>query len=399
MNYTVHPAAECLPMVTGKEFDELVASIKANGLRYPIILLGNQIIDGRNRLAACKAAGVTPYYKEEPIKDPVQWVIDTNLTRRHLTTRQKAAIAADMADLTHGGNRKSENIKGSNDPLKEGGSNEPPSMSTKAAADKMGVSTASVKRAKQVKREDPAAHEAAKRGEKSRKAQKVGTGKKPDPAFRVPSQKSVMEELGLKTAAFKYEFQTYKYNNRNSIRVGAEWWEMTEAQYQGFIQWFKEKPAPKQPEAVSIDPADYLAKLNKMLPKRAMDKLRTPTPGGLPSPSYLAFMRSRDVVEKQIIGMVQKDQRQVLRAMAAIIDYEEEVFKHTVSDRNKELEKQLYHEIKRYRDGNVKPTGAITLKEDERIRGLLHPDRTTSASEKQKYDLAFKSYARLTEVK
>ena len=44
----------------------------------------------------------------------------------------------------------------------EGGSNEPP-LSNEQAAELMGVSTASVKRAQKVMREDPEAHQAAKR--------------------------------------------------------------------------------------------------------------------------------------------------------------------------------------------------------------------------------------------
>lgn len=158
---TIHPAAELFPLIDGADFDALVLDIKTNGLIEPIILLGNQIIDGRNRLRACEAAGLTPRYREVNGIDPTQYVVSRNLHRRHLTTAQRAAIAAELANQQHGGDRKSEVIKGSKDPLiKES------ATSIEDAAQLLKVSTASVKRAKQLLRNDPSAHAAVKRGEK-----------------------------------------------------------------------------------------------------------------------------------------------------------------------------------------------------------------------------------------
>jgi hypothetical protein len=92
-----HPLAALFPLMQGREFDELVADIKANGLLEPIWLHGGQILDGRNRWRACEAAGI----KDPPTRvydgdDPLIFVLSMNLRRRHLTEAQKAVLALDI---------------------------------------------------------------------------------------------------------------------------------------------------------------------------------------------------------------------------------------------------------------------------------------------------------------
>jgi ParB-like chromosome segregation protein Spo0J len=101
MTYPIHPLAKLFPAIDGAEFDVLVASIKANGLRDPITIHECAVLDGRNRQRACKAAGVDATY--EPLDsdaDPLQFVLDRNLIRRHLTADQKRDLIAKLLKAT-----------------------------------------------------------------------------------------------------------------------------------------------------------------------------------------------------------------------------------------------------------------------------------------------------------
>lgn len=106
MSYPVHKLAEIFPAIGGKDFDALVASIKANGLRDPITIYEDAILDGRNRQRACDLAGVDAIYEPLPDDaDPLQFVIDKNLNRRHLDESQRAMAAAKFATLKQGDNQ------------------------------------------------------------------------------------------------------------------------------------------------------------------------------------------------------------------------------------------------------------------------------------------------------
>ncbi len=98
---SVHPAAELFPLMEGEEFQALVEVIRARGLKHPIVTLGGQVLDGRNRERACAEAGVEPRYVEVDLNGdgPVEYVLGENLHRRNLNPSQKAAIAAKAMPL------------------------------------------------------------------------------------------------------------------------------------------------------------------------------------------------------------------------------------------------------------------------------------------------------------
>jgi ParB-like chromosome segregation protein Spo0J len=134
--YPIHPAAELFPMMSVAEFEALKADIKEHGLRESIVFWKNMLVDGRNRLKACEELGIEPdecELMEET--DPVAWVISHNLHRRHLSESQRAMVAAKVAKMTHGGDRKND---------------QEDNCTLEQAASMMKVSDGSIKRAKNV---------------------------------------------------------------------------------------------------------------------------------------------------------------------------------------------------------------------------------------------------------
>lgn len=120
-----HPLANIFPLIEGAEFAELVADVRKHGVIDPIILLGQKILDGRNRYRAAVEAKVLPadlnqvtaaqlkYVKQfvpigapEPSHDELlAFVISKNLHRRHMDISQRSMAAADAETLRHGVNQ------------------------------------------------------------------------------------------------------------------------------------------------------------------------------------------------------------------------------------------------------------------------------------------------------
>lgn len=106
----IHPAADMLPRLTDDELADLAADIGENGQRDPVVAWTDEtgkrwLLDGRNRLAACRIAGVEPRIAEatvEKIPQPFAFVISKNLNRRHLS---KGQIAVALALLEPEGKR------------------------------------------------------------------------------------------------------------------------------------------------------------------------------------------------------------------------------------------------------------------------------------------------------
>lgn len=93
-----HEYADAFPMASDEELEELAASISAVGLIHPIVLTPKgEVLDGRNRLAACEKAGVEPTFetRDGDDDDYKEFVIGANTTgRRESMTVQIAAVSS-----------------------------------------------------------------------------------------------------------------------------------------------------------------------------------------------------------------------------------------------------------------------------------------------------------------
>lgn len=95
----VHPAADVWPMLTSDELDSLAASIREVGLLQPIVtwIDGDNkkwLLDGRNRLEACRRADLKPTETLYKGDDPGLYVLGANEHRRHSTPSQRAMAVA-----------------------------------------------------------------------------------------------------------------------------------------------------------------------------------------------------------------------------------------------------------------------------------------------------------------
>ena len=103
-----HAIAELFPMMEGEALDALADDIGKHGQREDIVLLDGAILDGRNRYRACAMAGVAPRFRDFTGDDALAFVLSLNLTRRHLNESQRAMVAARLATMQHGGDRRSD---------------------------------------------------------------------------------------------------------------------------------------------------------------------------------------------------------------------------------------------------------------------------------------------------
>lgn len=134
----LHPLCHLFPPMLPEQFAGLVENIRGSFQREPIVIFEGKILDGRHRYKACVEIGIEPKFVtfEGTPQDAIDYIVATNMTRRHLDESQRAMIAAKLATMKSGRQSRT----GSNGPL----------VSNSQAAGRLNVGSSSVKRAKKV---------------------------------------------------------------------------------------------------------------------------------------------------------------------------------------------------------------------------------------------------------
>jgi ParB-like chromosome segregation protein Spo0J len=169
-----HPVAGLFPMLEADDFAALVEDIRLHGVREPIVRhRDGRVLDGRNRLLACRQLGVPCPERsfEGDDSDVLSFVVSMNLHRRHLDASQRAMIAGELANLGEGRPPKSRQIC---------------PVSQSQAAGLLSVSSRSVRDAVKVRREGvPELVRAVKQGRLSVSRAAAATKRTPEQQRRI----------------------------------------------------------------------------------------------------------------------------------------------------------------------------------------------------------------------
>ena len=154
----LHPYSRLFPEMDPEEFSGLVDDIKNYGLRLPILVLDGRILDGRHRHRACLLANVPARFEEfqGTEEEALQYVLSSNLHRRQLSVSQKAAVALELLPLLEEAAEKR---------MRAGLKTENAGGSAEQAAQLVGVSRASVVRAKFLQENSPELFEQVRQGD------------------------------------------------------------------------------------------------------------------------------------------------------------------------------------------------------------------------------------------
>jgi ParB-like chromosome segregation protein Spo0J len=94
-----HPLAARFRLMDGEEFNRLIEDVREHGVREPIVMFEDKILDGRNRKRAAQLAE-----RDFPVRDfdperegsPEAFVISCNVHRRHLSLDEKRELLGEL---------------------------------------------------------------------------------------------------------------------------------------------------------------------------------------------------------------------------------------------------------------------------------------------------------------
>ena len=190
-----HPIADVWPMMQEDQLQELAADIKKNGLIQPVWLYQGMILDGRNRWAACKIAGVDPKTKEYTGDEPTCFAVSLNDRRRHMNKGSLAAVAAELEPFFAEDAKRRQKLsikardeKGRATPvmaiLPQVVQEKPAPVARNEAAKSVGVGERYVQDAKKIRTEAPEVFQRLKAGKMTLQDAKREVAKKPTDDWR-----------------------------------------------------------------------------------------------------------------------------------------------------------------------------------------------------------------------
>jgi ParB-like chromosome segregation protein Spo0J len=179
-----HPIADVWPMMEEAKIAELADDIRKNGQLVPVWLYEGKILDGRNRWAACKIAGVEPKTKEYTGDEPTAFAVSLNDRRRHMNKGSLAAVAAELEPHFAADAKQRQARKPKAESVVAKMPQQTPSKAREEAARSVGVGDRYVQDAKKVKTEAPEVFERLKAGKITMQDAKREVAKKPTDDWR-----------------------------------------------------------------------------------------------------------------------------------------------------------------------------------------------------------------------
>lgn len=163
--------SELVPEMTTKEYDELVNSIRKQGVRQPIHIMSDKtVLDGRHRVRACKEIGIKEIQAlshELKEDEAIRFVTDTAVERRNLTPAQKIDIVLRSEELIRELEDEARHRMNSGAKMTPGSLEPRVGKVNERIGEMTGTSKATVTRMKRVKRESPELYDDVIKGEKS----------------------------------------------------------------------------------------------------------------------------------------------------------------------------------------------------------------------------------------
>ena len=187
-----HPISDVWPMMDEAKIAELADDIRKNGQLVPVWLYEGKILDGRNRWAACKIAGVDPKTKEYTGDEPTAFAVSLNDRRRHMNKGSLAAVAAELEPFFAADAKRRQIEAGKQHgrgqkvmaKMPEAIQKTPTPVARNEAAKSVGVGDRYVQDAKKVKAEAPEVFERLKAGKITLQDAKREVAKKPTDDWR-----------------------------------------------------------------------------------------------------------------------------------------------------------------------------------------------------------------------